>query len=103
MNRLCLIVFLAAQSPLHQIAAAIPRSSFVISHSAFSLPLSSVVLGATEPSAASAAIDRARAAEITAQTDADGERRRNKFLELVLLPLGVCFALILLLRRGLFT
>jgi len=48
---------------------------------------------------ASDAIDRAKAAEITGR-DWDDDRRRRKFLELVVLPLGVCLALVMLLRRG---
>lgn len=45
------------------------------------------------------AIDKAKAAEIMGW-DLDDERRTRKFLELVILPLGVCFMMIMLLRRG---
>lgn len=48
---------------------------------------------------AAEAIDRAKAAEIMGR-DLDDDQRTRKFVELVLFPLGVCLALVMLLRRG---
>ena len=47
----------------------------------------------------SESIDKAKTAEIMGR-NLDEERKTRKFFELVLLPLGVCFMLIMLLRRG---
>lgn len=44
------------------------------------------------------AMDKAKVNEIMAVQD--DERKVRKFLELVVLPLGICLALVMLLRRG---
>jgi len=58
-------------------------------------------MAAEAPAPASDAIDHARAAEIAGRRW-DDDRSLKKFMEVVVLPLAICLALVMVLRRGVF-
>lgn len=66
------------------------------------LPSSDILSVAEPPGQADPdAVDKAKLKEIMGYKDKDDEQTFRKFLEFVILPLSVCFAMIVLFRRGL--
>lgn len=83
----------------HHFPGPSPCSPTAPAHIAGIRRLTALTAATNSSDPAPEAIDKAKAAEIMGR-DLDDERRTRKFLELVILPLGVCFMMIMLLRRG---